>query len=310
MRKYIITFMCFCCAVISSAQENPISIYVYTPEESENIPHSCLEYLTNGLTTAVSTNGFAAQSEYVTQFLLVPKINIATKNVLATTQQQVVLTLDINLQVVDNASGTIYSTTTLNVKGVGKNEIKAYNAAFRSINKSNSNIKGFVSTAKEKIIAYYEAEADNIIKKALLLSEQCNYEEAYYLLGMIPSQCSKYDNAISASMVIWNKHKDNSCSKNLEKARAVWVANQDIDAANMAGGYLSDILPDCSCYDDALAMYKDIKTKVGDLWKYEMKQYDTETDLKKAKIQAFQAIGVAYGKGQQPNIIITKSRKK
>ena len=111
-------------------------------------------------------------------------------------------------------------------------------------------------------------------------------------------------------MNIWNKYKDISCSKNLEKARAVWVANQNIDAANVAGVFLTDILPDCSCYGDAQALYKDIKAKVGEMWKFEMKQYYTEADLRKTKIQAFQAIGVAYGKGQQPNIIITKSRKK
>jgi hypothetical protein len=38
-----------------------------------------------------------------------------------------------------------------------------------------------------------------------------------------------------------------------------------------------------------------------------MKQYNTESELKKAKIQAFQAIGVAYGKGQQPKVIIKNS---
>lgn len=309
MKKLIISLMCLYSATIASAQEKSISMYVYTPEQSESIPQSCMDYLSNSLTTAITTDGLASQNEYLTQFLLMPKVNIATKNVLATTQQQVVLTLDVNLQVVDNISGTVYASATVNLKGVGTNETKAYNAAFRTINKSNAKIKGLVSTAKEKIIAYYEAEADNIIKKALLLAEQRNYEEAFYLLSMIPSQCSKYDNAISASMNIWNKYKDTSCSKNLEKARAVWVANQDIDAANVAGIYLSGILPDCSCYGDAQTLYKDIKAKVGELWKFEMKQYDNEADLRKAKIQAFQAIGVAYGKGQQPNIIITHSRK-
>lgn len=309
MKKIILSLLCLCCVIASSAQEKTISIYVYVPEQNENIPQNCMEYLANGLTTVVNTDGLAAQNEYLTQFLLMPKVSIATKNVLATTQQQVVLTLDVNLQIVDNISGTVYASTTVNVKGVGTNETKAYNAAFRSVNKSNAKIKGLVSAAKEKIIAYYEAETENIIKKALLLAEKRNYEEAFYLLGMIPSQCSKYDKAISASLKVWQKYKDISCSKNLEKARAIWVANQDIDAANMAGLYLSEILQDCSCYADAQSLYTDIKSKVGDLWKFEMKQYDTEADLSKARIQAFQAIGVAYGKGQQPNIIITKPRR-
>ena len=309
MKKLIVSLLCLYSATIASAQEKSISMYVYTPEQSESIPQSSMAYLSNSLTTAVTTDGLAAQNEYLTQFLLMPMVNTATKNVLATTQQQVVLTLDLNLQIVDNISGTIYASTTLDLKGVGTNETKAYNAAFRSINKSNAKIKGLVSTAKEKIIAYYEAEAYNIIKKALSLAEQRNYEEAFYWLSMIPSQCSKYDNAISASMDVWKKYKDISCSKKLEKARAVWVANQNIDAANMAGAYLSDILPDCSCYGDAQALYKDIKAKVGELWKFELKQYDKEYDLRKARIQAIQAIGVAFGKGQKPKIVVANLKK-
>lgn len=265
-----------------------------------------MDYLSNSLTTAITTDGLAAQSEYLTPFLLVPKVNIATKNTLATTQQQVVLTLDVNLQVVDNTSGTVFASTIINLKGVGTNEIKAYNAAFRSINKSNAKIREFVSNAKAKIIAYYEKEGDYIIRKALHLAEQHKYEEAFYLLSTMPSQYSQYDHAVSASMEVWGDYQDISGSQKLEKARAVWAGNQNMDAANMAGECLSEILPDCNCYGAAQTLYKDIKGKLGEQWKYEMKKYDTEAELRETKIQAIQAIGVAYGKGQQPNIITTK----
>lgn len=43
--------------------------------------------------------------------------------------------------------------------------------------------------------------------------------------------------------------------------------------------------------------------KSKDLFQLPRRRYE------KTKIQAFQAIGVAYGKGQQPNIIITNLRK-
>lgn len=187
MKKIILSLVCLCCVTLAWAQKKPISMYVYIPEQSETIPQSCMDYLSNSLTTAITTDGLAAQSEYLTPFLLVPKVNIATKNTLATTQQQVVLTLDVNLQVVDNTNGTVFASTIINLKGVGTNEIKAYNAAFRSINKSNAKIREFVSNAKAKIMAYYEKEGDNIIRKALHLAEQHKYEEAFYLLSTMPS---------------------------------------------------------------------------------------------------------------------------
>lgn len=157
-------------------------------------------------------------------------------------------------------------------------------------------------------MSYYEAEADNIIKKANLLAAKNNYEEAFYLLSMIPSQCCKFDASISAGLSLWEKYKVYSCNTNLAKAEAIWVSGQDYNAAIRATEYLCQILPDSDCYAKARQLYNEIKKKVGDLWKYEMKQYNTEAELKKAKIQAFQAIGVAYGKGQQPRVIIQKTR--
>jgi len=307
MRTFLSLFALVGMTVTAFAQSNNIQLYVYSPKQAEEIPEASVDYLVNGLCTAVTTDGLAAQTGYMTQFLLMPKVNIATKNVLANTQQQVVLTLDVFLQVVDNISGTIYASKTINLKGVGTNETKAYNAAFRTLSKNHQQIKSFISLAKQKILAYYEAESENIIKKANLLAAQERYDEAFYLLSMIPSQCSKYDLGISAGLAIWNKYKDYSCSKNFAKAQSAWIAGQDYDAANIAGMYLSRILPDTSCYGDAQQLYRDIKTKVGDLWKFEMNVYKDDHQLRMAKVKAMQEIGIAYGKGQKPGMIIYKS---
>lgn len=289
------------------AQNNGIQLYLYAPNQVENIPESSMEYLLNNLSSAVTADGLATQNEYMTQFVLMPKVNIASKNIITNTQTQVVLNIDISLQVIDGMSGTLYASSTVNVKGVGTNETKAYNSAFRSINKKQQQIVVLVKTAKQKILSYYEAEAGNIIKKANLLAAKNNYEEAFYLLSMIPSQCSKFDASISAGLSLWEKYKNYSCNTNLAKAEAIWISGQDYNAAIEAGKYISQILPDSECYGKAIQLYNEIKKKVGDLWKFEMKQYDTESELKKAKILAFQAIGVAYGRGQQPKVIVKNS---
>ena len=308
MKRYLSIIALACMVMATMAQGNNIQLYVYAQEQAEDIPDASIDYLVNSLCTSVTTDGLAAQTDFMTQFMLMPKVNLVTKNVLANTQQQVVLTLDVFLQVVDNISGTIYASKTINLKGVGTNDTKAYNAAFCTLNKNHQQIKSLVSTAKQKILAYYEAEFEKIIKKANLLAEQEQYDEAFYLLSMIPSQCSKYDLSVSAGLTIWKKYKDYSCSKNLARAQSAWVAGQDYEAANTAGMYLARILPDASCYGDAQQLYKDIKTKVGDLWKFEMSVYKNEHELRMAKIKAMQQIGMAYGKGQQPGMIIYKSK--
>lgn len=307
--KRLIFFIAFVVnmTMTAYAQNNGIQLYLYAPNQVEYIPESSMEYLLNNLSSAVTADGLAAQNEYMTQFVLMPKVNVASKNIITNTQTQVVLNIDISLQVVDGMSGTLYASSTVNVKGVGTNETKAYNSAFRSINKKQQQIVVLVKTAKQKILSYYEAEAGNIIKKANLLAAKNNYEEAFYLLSMIPSQCSKFGASISAGLSLWEKYKNYSCNTNLAKAEAIWISGQDYNAAIEAGKYISQILPDSECYGKAIQLYNEIKKKVGDLWKFEMKQYDTESELKKAKILAFQAIGVAYGRGQQPKVIVKNS---
>ena len=294
-------------ALTTYAQNNGIQLYLYAPNQMENIPEASMDYLLNNLSSAVTADGLTVQNEYMTQFVLMPKVNVASKSIITNTQTQVVLNIDISLQVVDGMNGTLYASSIVNVKGVGTNETKAYNSAFRSINKKQQQIVVLVKTAKQKILSYYEAEADNIIEKANLLATKNNYEEAFYLLSMIPSQCSKFDASISAGLSLWEKYKNYSCNTNLAKAEAIWISGQDYNAAIEAGKYLSQILPDSECYGKAIQLYNEIKKKVEDLWKFEMKQYDTESELKKAKILAFQAIGVAYGRGQQPKVIVKNS---
>lgn len=248
-------------ALTTFAQNNGIQLYLYVPNQEENIPEASMEYLLNNLSSAVTADGLAAQNKYMTQFVLMPKVNVASKNIITNTQTQVVLNIDISLQVVDGMSGTLYTSSIVNVKGVGTNETKAYNSAFRSINKKQQQIVVLVKTAKQKILSYYEAEADNIIKKSNLLATKNNYEEAFYLLSMIPSQCSKFDASISAGLSLWEKYKNYSCNTNLAKAEAIWISGQDYNAAIEAGKYLSQILPDSECYGKAIQLYNEIKKK-------------------------------------------------
>lgn len=308
MKKILTLFTLVCLTIATQAQENNISLYVFAPDQPEDVPEASIDYLVNNLCTAVSTEGLAAQTDYTTQFLLIPKVNVVTKNILANTQQQVVLTLDVSLQVIDNISGALYVRKTINLKGVGTNETKAYNSAFRTLSKSHQQIKQLASEAKQKILAYYNAAADSIIEKANVLATQGNYEEAFYQISMIPSQCIKFDRSISEGLNIWDKYKDYLGSKHLEKAQSVWVAGRDFDAANVASIYLARILPDASCYNEALQLYKNIKDKVGDLWKFKMNHYKDEHELRMAKVNAIQEIGIAYGKEQKPKTTICKSK--
>ena len=74
--------------------------------------------------------------------------------------------------------------------------------------------------------------------------------------------------------------------------------------AGFGNAFIKRILPEASCYDDAVALYKEIKAKVLEDWKFEMKKYQDGVDLEKQRIKAWKEVGVAYGKNQKPTTTI------
>ena len=150
-------------ALTTYAQNNGIQLYLYAPNQMENIPEASMDYLLNNLSSAVTADGLAAQNEYMTQFVLMPKVNVASKSIITNTQTQVVLNIDISLQVVDGMNGTLYASSIVNVKGVGTNETKAYNSAFRSINKKQQQIVVLVKTAKQKMMNFLLLISSNVL---------------------------------------------------------------------------------------------------------------------------------------------------
>ncbi|MBR1792479.1 MAG: hypothetical protein IJ764_02420, partial [Bacteroidales bacterium] len=158
-----------------------------------------------------------------------------------------------------------------------------------------------VSKGKRKIIAYYEAQSSTIIATARSLAAQHQYEEAFYLLAGIPSECSSaYGKALTAGNEIFAQYTDYCCQINLAKARTLWAAEQNSSGAAKAGEYLSTIYPEAACYGEAEALYQEIKGKVLDDWHFEMKRYQDGIDLERARIDAWRQVGIAYGNHQQP----------
>ena len=91
---------------------------------------------------------------------------------------------------------------------------------------------------------------------------------------------------------------DYECAQNLAAARQAWAAEQNSKGAYAAGEYLANILPDAGCYDEAMELYREIKGKVLDDWKFEMRKYDDSIDLERRRIDAARQVGVAYGNHQ------------
>lgn len=297
-------------ATMLAAETQYLPISVYVVEDQEPFPSGAKAMMENKLTQMLTKNGVAG-IDYNGQFLLTAFTTPLDKDIIPGPPMKISEKMEMNLYIVDAYARTVFSTTSMTIKGLGENENKCYLNAISRMPLQTPQIAQFIAEGKEKIIAYYDHEGEALIKKAQFLAKQKQYEEAVYWVSLIPQQSKHYDAALAAGMSIYQQYLDNQCNVNLAAARQAWAAEQNKAGAYAAGEYLAKILPDAACYGDAMELYKEIKGKVLDDWKFEMKQYQDGVDLEKLRIDAMRQIGVAYGNHQpqkEINIEFLRSR--
>ena len=274
-----------------------LPISVYASDHSENFPEGAKAMMENKLTQLLTRNGIAGL-DYTGQFLLTVTTTPLDKDIIAGPPSKIAEKMEMNLYIIDAYAKTIFSTTSFSVRGLGETENKCYLNAISRMPLQSPAIAQFIQEGKEKIIGYYDHEGEALIKKAQFLAKQKKYDEALFWVTLIPQQSKHYDAALAAGLEIYQQYLDNECNINLAAARQAWAAQQNAEGAALAGEFLAKILPDAGCYGDAMALYKEIKGKVLDDWKFEMKKYQDGVDLEKQRIEASRAVGVAYGNHQ------------
>lgn len=287
-------------ATMIAAETEYLPISVCAADESESFPQGAKALIENKLTQLLTKNGIAGL-DYLGQFVLTVTTTPLDKDVIPGPPMKISEKMEMNLYIVDAYARTIFSSTSITVRGIGETENKCYMNAISHMPLQTPQMAQFIADGKAKIIDYYDHEGEAIIKKAQALAAQKKYDEALYWVSLIPQQCKHYDASLEAGINIYQMYIDNLCNVNLAQARAAWAAEQNKVGAYAAGEYMVNILPDAGCYGEAMELYAEIKGKVLDDWKFEMKKYQDGVDLEKQRIDAMRQIGVAYGENQPQN---------
>lgn len=268
----------------------PLSVYV--SEQAEYIPAIAQSAMTDKLRQVVAVNGMAATDD-AGQFFITCIPNVTDKQIIGGAPTKIAQKMDLTFYVADAFGQKVFGTATVPTRGVGDNENKAYISALRQVSASQPALKKMIEESNAKIIAYYNEQGDNIIKKARTLGLAKQYEEAFFQLSLIPEACEvPYAKALDVAAELFKKYIDDEAAANLAKARSIWAAGQDSEAAYAAAEYLGQITPDASCYPQAVALSKEISARVSKTIDWEQKQ---QSDI----VKAWRDIGVAYGNNQK-----------
>ena len=284
-------------ATMMAAETEYLPISVCAVDNQEGFPGGAKALIENKLTQLLTKNGIAGLN-YLGQFVLTVTTTPLDKDVIAGPPMKIAEKMELNLYIVDTQAQTIFSSTSVTVRGLGETETKCYLNAISHMPMQSPQLAKFIEEGKNKIIEYYDHEGEQLIKKAQFLAQQKKYDEALYWVSLIPQQSKHYDAALAAGQDIYQKYLNNECNINLAYARQAWAAEQNSSGAYAAGEYLANILPDAACYDEAMELDREIKGKVLDDWKFEMKKYQDGVDLESQRIDAMRQVGVAYGNHQ------------
>ena len=153
--------------------------------DDQGLTSSAKKLLETRLEQVCTRNGLAADKGHAV-FLMKAEVNELSKEITPTSPPMHAYNLEIVISVVDRISGNIAYSTSVEVKGVGSNESKAYMQAIKQINPASPQLRKFVETAKEKTLEFYNSKCDDILKYANTLIEQGKNNDAIDLLNSVP----------------------------------------------------------------------------------------------------------------------------
>lgn len=308
--KYTLILTTLFLAGTSSAQNNlqksddfgRITLNTYVSDQIDYLPISAEGILVNKLNQIATYNGLGGSS-YNPRFIITPNISILTKDITPTAPPMMALTLNVAFYIGDGLSGVLYESTSIQVKGVGTNETKAYISALKQIKPTSETVQNFIKKGKTKIIEYYNSNCDFILKEAKMLESQNKFYEAIAVLTSVPEVCKDcFDKSMDAVAPIYQKYMDRECKINLNKAKNAWSAGQDYNAANDASYYLNKIDPLSSCFNEVEELTKIISKRIKEIdnreWNFVVKKQQDNVNITNARIKAARDVGVSYGTNQ------------
>lgn len=285
----------------SRLQDN-VQMAVYLDESQNAVPQNVKGLVEARLKTILSKNMMGASGDFC-QFFVTCDANKVESDILPGAPTKYRDVIEVNFYVIDALAEKLFASESISVRAVANSEQKAYTDCFRQISTDNKKLNEFFRQTSKNIISYYNSQYANIITMAMNLAKVMKYDEALFRLSMVPEACEGYMEVVTAATGIYQKYIDHEAQQNLMKASAIWAASQDSDAAYEAAELLSSINPEASCYAQALELLSEIKAGVKDNIQFERriaeKLIDNDHAEKMASVDAWKAVGVAYGNHQQ-----------
>ena len=300
-----------------------ITIHAVVPEY-EGLPFEARKLLETKLSQIITLNGIA-DNDYYVRFVLTAKVNVISKDIVAGPPQRISQKLDITLMLGDIVEDKVYSQHTISALGVGTSEEKAFIAAIKQINANNKEIAQFIHKGKQRIIAYYQTNCENIMAEAKDLAARNQYEQAILLLSSIPDVSSDcFNESVTLTESTYSQMIETRGGELLRKAQNAWAKNPTRQGANEATRYLQQINHAASCQTEVSKLLSQISDKMNEIdrreweqqmqeyqdnvererreWEQRVREYNDQVETQRQYISAARDVAIEYARNQ-PKVI-------
>lgn len=283
--------------------EAKIALTPYVIQEIESVPAAALSSLQRKLTSMATANGFAGTSD---TFLLTGVPSVTDVSMTPTAPAQFVVSMDVEVYVVNNPEEVIVAQTVYSVKGVGASEQKAIIGAISQINVRSIDTRRFMENARTKIIDYYAGRLPSIIAKAQSMASMKRYDDALNVLAAVPECLDEYPQVADLMVDIFTRKIDLAADSLIRSASAKLAMDDQ-------AGAVSDLVkvdPYSSLASKADDIVSGIKEKADaekqtelqreiEAYEYERdfarKKYDDEIELKKKRLDLAKEVSATAG---------------
>ena len=262
-----------------SKDASSLPIRVVQPERAYITSDAC-RFLETKMTQMLTFNGIVIDIPS-NRFVMTSKVNVVSKDVIAGSPSRISEQIELTLMIGDCIENKKYGTHTITLTGVGLNENKALLMAFKAVNPKEAGIQEFISETKQLIINYYKAQEMNIVRKAERLASEEKFDEACYILSLVPEATGDcYERCQTKMCDIMKLKLDFHSNKWLRKAKAIWAAKPTAKAAEAIYPMLERVDSRAECYNEVQPFLQTIADKLQAdekrEWEFKMQQYQDQ----------------------------------
>ncbi len=268
-----------------------IVLNIYLPSNNK-IPSDANALLESKLRQIASANGLGGTNNSNPRFVLTATVHQLTSEQLSESLLYYI-NAEIVFYVVDAAENKIFNTVSVNYKGTGSTEAKAYIDIFKKIQVKTKDFDSFLNISKEKIIQAYNDQCDFILKDAESLDKQGQFDEAIAKLMLVPDVCKEcYFKCADKVEAIYQHKIDKECTVKIREAKAKWASTQTREGAEAVAEIIANISPFSVCEPETGILLKSITSKLKEdekkSWDLKMKKYNDAIAIKQQALNNIQ----------------------